>query len=137
MQKAHDEYQKYLKQVKERKKKGEDAHKDASSLHSTSGRKKTKSDSNHTATQPPLPPSTGTTAQTASAYPTAGYSQGYTGAYAQGQYPAGYNYGQYPQPPQPQGTDATYQNNYQNWNAYQQSSYYNNQTGWGGYYPNY
>ncbi|EEB13152.1 pre-mRNA-splicing factor clf-1, putative [Pediculus humanus corporis] len=141
VQKAHDEYQKYLKQVKERKKKLGDTenYKDglAASSHSLSATKKQKSETNHTTTQPPLPP---TTAQpstpTASAYPTAGYSQGYPG-YHQGQYPAGYSYGQYSQQPQAQTADATYTNNYQNWNAYSQGSYNYGQPGWGGYYANY
>lgn len=140
VQKAHDEYQKYLKQVKDRKKKlGEtETHKDASLLtsHSTSSSKKTKTEASH-ATQPPLPPTTAqTSTPTASAYQTAGYSQGYAG-YHQGQYPAGYNYGQYSQQPQAQTADATYTNNYQNWNAYPQGSYNYGQAGWGGYYTNY
>ena len=109
----------------------------AASSHSLSATKKQKTETSHTATQPPLPP---TTAQpstpTASAYPTAGYSQGYPG-YHQGQYPAGYSYGQYSQQPQAQTADATYTNNYQNWNAYSQGSYNYGQPGWGGYYANY
>lgn len=141
VQKAHEEYQKFLKQVKERKKKlGEvESHKDTSQLipHSATGSKKQKSEGSHSSSQPPLPPTPGQTpTPTASTYQTAGYSQGYTG-YHQSQYPAGYNYGQYSQQPQAQTGEAAYTNNYQNWNAYPQGSYNYSQPGWGGYYTNY
>ncbi|KAL0269665.1 UNVERIFIED_CONTAM: hypothetical protein PYX00_007316 [Menopon gallinae] len=143
VQKAHDEYEKYLKQAKEKKKKSGDleGHKDllTSNSHSTTSTKKQKSEAGHASTtQPPLPPSTSQTSNTAaSAYTTAGYSQGYAGAYPQGQYPAGYNYSQYAQTPQAQSADASYPSSYQNWNAYPQGSYNYGQPSWGSYYPNY
>ncbi|PSN56889.1 hypothetical protein C0J52_00685 [Blattella germanica] len=158
VQKAHDEFQRYLKQAKDRKKKSPDL--DGKNIDGTSKKTKGLSDSSqmlsghaqshaspqttHSSTgqQPPQPPSgSQPTAATTGAgqYPPPNYSQ--TGGYSQ-QPPAqgGYQGGQYPpagpqQPPtpynQPPYNQQYGQSSDPNYANYQNWGY--SQTGYGGY----
>lgn len=157
VQKAHDEFQRYLKQAKDRKKKSPEmdsknlekkaknmsAGGDGSQVHSSHTQSHTTAQATHsTSQQPPQPPS-GTQPPTATTgtgqYAPPNYSQ--TGGYSQ-QPPAqgGYQGGQYP-PTGPQQPPAPYnqppynqqygQSSDPNYANYQNWGY--SQTGYGGY----